>query len=409
MSIEGAVGLVLLLIGSFLGVPVAVVLGIVLVIFELVRQPWARAGLTDIHYDRQLGRDRLEWGDETSLTVSIWNRRRLPLAWLRADDAASPGVVVTERALVVSDEGGRVLRNVWTLAPFERVIREFHVRADRRGVFEIGPVVLGVGDLFAREAASEDRPLVDHFLVRPRTVTAPVILEEDRWGGEDRAKAGLSEDPSRFAGVRDYAPGDPIRRIHPRASARLGRPVTKRFEPSRDREVLIALDIQTTPGPSWGVDFDEEAVEALYVTAGSIARSLLATRASVGLAAAGYSGVASRFARLPVSAAPGQTERLLDLLARLSSHPSAPFERLLGMVARTVRPGTTVVVLTTRDPVAFLAYLRGIQRRGATVLVVTCGPDGRADAVRARRAGLTARCVQLDGPWRTAERLAVVA
>jgi uncharacterized protein (DUF58 family) len=409
MSLEGLVGLGLLLAGSFLGVPVAVVLGIVLLLFEVVRQLWARRGLRDVHYARRLGRDRLGWGDETSLTVSIWNRRRVPLAWLKADDTASAGVIVRERPLVLSGEGDRVLRNVWTLAPFERVVREFHVRADRRGVFELGPVSLGVGDLFAREAATEQRELVDHFLVRPRTVAAPVLLSEDRLGGEDRALAGLSEDPSRFAGIREYAPGDPIRRIHPRASARLGRPVTKRFEPSRDREVLIALDIQTGSGPSWDVDFDSEAVEALYVIAASVARSLLAARAAVGLTAAGYTGVESRYARLPISSAPGQTERLLDLLARLSSHPSAPFERLLGMVARTVRPGTTVIVLTTRDARPFIAHLRGIQRRGATVLVVTCGPDGPADAARCRSAGLAARCVGLDGPWRTAERLAVVA
>ena len=34
------------------------------------------------------------------------------------------------------------------------------------------------------------------------------------------------------------------------------------------------------------------------------------------------------------------------LLARLSSHPSAPFEKLLGILSRVVRPGTTVVVVT---------------------------------------------------------------
>jgi len=409
MTFDGAVGIGLLLAGSFLGVPVAVVLGIVLLVFQAVRQVWSRRGLADVHYTRRLARDRLEWGDETSLTVSIWNRRRVPLAWLRADDAASTGVLVNERPLVLSGSGDRVLRNTWTLAPFERVVREFHVRADRRGVFELGPVSLEVGDLFAREAASEERDLIDHFLVRPRTVAAPILLDEDRWGGEDRAHAGLTEDPSRFAGVREYAPGDPIRRIHPRASARLGRPVIKRFEPSRDREVLIAVDVQTSPGPAWDVDYDAEAVETLYVTAASIARSLLGARAAVGLTATGYSGVESRFASLPVSAAPGQTERLLDLLARLSSHPSAPFERLLGTVARTVRPGTTVVVLSARDPSPFIAHLRGIQRRGAAILVVTCGPQGPADAARARAAGLTARCVQLDGPWRTAQRLAVVA
>ena len=79
------------------------------------------------------------------------------------------------------------------------------------------------------------------------------------------------------------------------------------------------------------------------------------------------------------------------------------------MVARTVRPGTTVIVLTTRDPVPFLNHLRGIGRRGASVLVVTCGPNGPADAARARRVGLSARCVRLDGPWRTADRLGIVA
>lgn len=409
MSLEGGISLALLLAGSFLGVPIAVVLGLVGLLFELVRQLGSRQGLTDIHYTRHLARDRLEWGDQAALTVSIWNRRRMPVAWLRADDVASPGVVIDERALVTSGSGAPALRNVWTLAPFERVVREFHVHADRRGVYELGPVSLGIGDLFAREAATEERPLVDRFLVRPRTVAAPTILEEDRWGGEDRARSGLSEDPSRFAGIREYAPGDPIRRLHPRASARLGRPVVKRFEPSRDREVLLALDIQTTPGPSWTVDFDPEAVEMLYVTAASIARSLLAGRAAVGLSAAGYTGVASRFVQLPVSSAPGQAERVLDLLARLSTHPSAPFERLLAMVGRTVKPGTTVVVLTTRDAVPFVSYLRGIERRGARVLVITCGPDGVAAAARIRRVGLTARCVALDGPWRTAERLAVVA
>jgi uncharacterized protein (DUF58 family) len=409
MSLEGGISLALLLAGSFLGVPIAVVLGLVGLLFELVRQLGSRRGLTDIHYSRQLAHDRLEWGDHTTMTVSIWNRRRMPVAWLRADDATSPGVAFEERTLVTTDAGAGALRNVWTLAPFERVVREFHVQADRRGVYELGPVSLGIGDLFAREAATEERPLVDRFLVRPRTVAAPIILEEDRWGGEDRARSGLSEDPSRFAGVRDYAPGDPIRRIHPRASARLGRPVVKRFEPSRDREVLLALDIQTTPGPSWTIDFDPDAVEMLYVMAASIARSLLAGRAAVGLSAAGYTGIASRYARLPVSSAPGQAERVLDLLARLSTHPSAPFERLLGTVTRTVRPGTTVLVLTTRDPIPFVSYLRGIERRGANVLVVTCGPDGVADAARTRKVGLAARCVALDGPWRTAERLGVVA
>ena len=220
-------------------------------------------------------------------------------------------------------------------------------------------------------------------------------------------RAGLTEDPARFAGVRPYAPGDPLRRIHPRASARLGRPVTKRFEPSRDREVLIALDVQTEHGPAWDVTFDDDAVESLYVVAASIARSLAAERSAFGIAAAGYTGAEARLAHIPISAAPRQAERVLDLLARLSSHASAPFERLLVFVHRVARPGTTVLLVTARDPTPFAAHLRRIERAGCRVVVVACGRRAASDAARARGQGFVARNARLDGPWRTAEQLVV--
>jgi len=407
MTATAFLAILLLLAGAFLDVPVAIVLSIIVLLLEVVRAVWARFGLERVTYRRILERDRMTWGEEIPTAIEVWNRKRMPLAWLRAEDEASPGVVVRERTLVIGARGGRVLRNAWTLAPFERVTRQFHVGAERRGVYELGPVGLTVGDLFAREAATGQRPAIDRFLVRPRTVPATALQRRDTWGGQDRARVGLNEDPSRFAGVREYAPSDPIRRIHPRASARLGRPVVKRFEPSRDREVLIALDVQIANGPTWGTTGDTEEIESLFVVTASIARSLALERAAFGLAAAGYHGAESRFAHLAISEAPGQLERIFDMLARLSSHPSAPFVRLLGMVLRVVRPGTTVVVVTARDPTSYLAWLRRIERAGCPVVVVACGPDGPDDAGRARSVGLVARSVRLDGPWRTAAALAV--
>jgi uncharacterized protein (DUF58 family) len=399
--------ILLLLAGTIVDVPVAIILAIVVLLLEVVRAVWARSGLERVAYSRHLERDRITWGEEIPTAIEVWNRKPLPLAWLRAEDEASPGVTVRERTLVIGGRGGSVLRNAWTLAPHERVTRHYHVSAERRGVYELGPVALSVGDLFAREAAAEERADIDRFLVRPRTVPVSALHRRDTWGGQDRARAGLTEDPSRFAGIRDYVPGDPIRRIHPRASAPLGRPVVKRFEPSRDREVLLAVDVQTGSGPLWEPASDSDEVEALFVVAASLARSLALERAAFGIAAAGYHGAESRFAHLPVSEAPGQLERVFDLLARLSAHPSAPFERLLGMVLRVVRPGTTVVVLTARDPSSYLAWLRRIERAGCRVVVVACGPAGAADAGRARQAGLLARTARLDGPWRTAAHLAV--
>jgi hypothetical protein len=98
---------------------------------------------------------------------------------------------------------------------------------------------------------------------------------------------------------------------------------------------------------------------------------------------------------------------VFDLLARLSAHPSAPFERLVGAIRREVRPGTTVVVVSARDPSPYLAHLRRLERAGWPVVLVACGRESVADAGRARAAGLTARSARLDGPWRTAKGLAV--
>lgn len=409
MTLQGLGGIVLILGGSFLDVPVAIVLGIVMLLLDAVHWMWTRFGLGGVTYRRRLATDRTSWGVDIPMTVEVWNRKRLPLAWLRADDETNDRVVVRERPLATDQAGTATIRNTWTLLPFERVVRTLHVGAERRGVYEIGPVRLSVGDLFARRAAAEERPGSDRFIVRPRTLPTTGFDRPDRWGGEDRARFGLTEDPARFAGVRPYAIGDARRRIHQRTSARLNRPMTKRFEPSRDREVLLAVDVQTREGPAWDIAYDVDEVEDLYVVAASIVRALAVERASFALAAAGYTGAESRFAHVAPSAAPGQLERCLDLLARLSSHASAPFERLLDRVQRIVQPGTTILVLSARSPAPFASRLHRLAARGCTVVVLATGPDAPRHATAARSAGFEARIVQLDGPWRTAERVVVAA
>ncbi|HET9614165.1 MAG TPA: DUF58 domain-containing protein, partial [Candidatus Limnocylindrales bacterium] len=382
MTPSGVAAVVLLGIGIVLGSAVVQIVAVVLVLIEAVRITWARGGLTDVRYSRHFERDRIGWGEEVPATIEVWNRKRVPLSWLRADDSASPGLLVRERPLLVGKGGDRVLRNAWTLAPFERVSRRFHVTGERRGVYELGPVDLSVGDLFAREAAAEVRPGTARLIVRPRIVAAEPVHRRDRWGGTDRALFGLAEDPTRYAGLREYAPGDPLRRVHPRASARAGRPLVKVHEPSRDREALIALDVAAGDGRGWDVGHDEETAESLFVIAASLARTLAEERASFGLAAAAWTGSESRLAIVAPSEAPGQLERVLDLLARLSVQPSVPFDRLLGAIIRSVRAGTTVIVVTARDPGPFVRHLRRLERVGLPVVLLACGPNGEADAGR---------------------------
>ncbi|HEX4897242.1 MAG TPA: DUF58 domain-containing protein [Candidatus Limnocylindrales bacterium] len=418
MAGRAVLGVALVLAGAFLDVPIALALGVVTVGFELVRRPWLTSAIAGVGYRRHLSSRHVPWGEAATLTIEVWNRTRLPLSWLRSDDAISEHATVRERRLRPGDLADLILRNTWTLGPRELVRRRLHLGATRRGVVEIGPTELLVGDLFALPAGRSSWPGVDRLTVWPRTVPAPALARRERVGGTDRARRGLTEDPSRFVGVRDYQPGDPVRRLHARASVRLGRPMSKKFEPSRDRDVLLVVDLEPPdpadpasahgPGPATAADGDpDEATESLIVIAASLVRSLGLAHAAFGLAAAGFMGPGRRITFLPVTAAPGQTERALDLLARLAAGPSASFDRLAGFVGRATREGTTILVLTGREASGLVRPLRLLQRQGHSVRLLASGPAAAEAARSARAAGLPAEVIELDGGWRTASRVVV--
>lgn len=403
----GAIGLIVF--GAITNVPIVIILGLFAVGLEGIHITWARRGLTGVHYLRRLATQRVSWGDEIEMRIEVWNRKRLPLAWLRAVEEVSSGVIVRHRP-GAAEATVQALRNTWTLAPFERVVRHVWVSSDERGVHSIGPTHVAVGDLLARDAAGMHLDDIDHFVVWPRVVPVPSLARPDRLGDLDRARAGLIEDPARFAGVRPYSPGDPLRRVHARTSARVGAPMTKRFEPSRERQVLLALDIQTSGGRGWDIaDSGTQDVEALYVVAASVVRSLAAEGASFGVTAAGFTRTQTRFADVAIGRGARHADRVLDVLARLSPYPSAAFEVLLTRIPRRFRQTTTVMVVTMRDPQPYLRELRRLRQTGHGVIVLTCGEGAAVDAMSARRAGFAARAMALDGPWQTATQLAAVA
>ncbi len=406
MNPRAVLGAILVLAGAFLDVPIALSLGLILVGFELLRVIWVRRGMAAVGHRRRMLARHVAWGETTGLVTEVWNRSRLPISWLRVDEAVAEGVTVDDHDLLPGELGDLTLRYTWSIGPRELVRRTLQIGAAGRGIYEIGPTQITAGDLFALPVADGVWPAVDRFVAWPRFVPAAATDRRDRWGGVDRARSGLTEDPSRFVGIRAYAPGDPVRRLHARASARLGRPMTKRFEPSRDRDLLLVVDLESPTSTFEGPGGESgEAAEALIVVAASIVHALGQRHAAFGVAAAGYSASVARLAYLPISHAPGQMERGLDLLARLSTKPSAPFGHLTALVGRAVGEATSVVVLTARDSGELLGPLRTLQRRGVAVRILGSGAAGPGAAARARSAGIPAEVIDLDGPWRTASRV----
>jgi len=402
------VGLAMIAAGALLGAPGLLLIGGLTLLSRWLTTVWSRYGLESIDYERRIGTNRAVWGDQVALDVEVWNRKLLPVPLLTADDNVTDTLRVAGRSLVASERPGQAaLQNSWSLLWYERVVRHLVIDARRRGAFTFGPVRLTVSDLFERGTNSEERELPGELLVRPRTVPVQAPHAARAPLGQAPSQTSLFTDPARFAGVRPYQPGDPKRRIHWRATARLGQPVSRRYDPVNERQVLLAVDLQTVPGPHWLMLFDDDQLEALCVAAASLGRRMLRTDTAVGLLVGAQLAGGRRWAYLPPSAAASQLGRIEDVLARVQPIISLPFERLLGVVPRRLAPGGTVLTLSARDPEPYADRLLRLSRTGYAVTHLALGPDREAHRLRMRAIGVPAQTAGLDPDWRDADALAV--
>ena len=403
-------GITLIIFGAVIGAPGLLAVGVIVDLVWILRSLWSRFGLRAVTYERRLGSHRAIIGEQIDFEITVRNRKLLPLPWLEVEDYVSDSAVFAGRRLEASDRPGlAILRTTWTLGWFQRVTRRLHIEAERRGIFEFDAYRLRVADLFASDSVEEERPAKLRYLVVPRHVPVRASAPLSELPGTTRVRRGLFEEPALFAGVRPYQPGDPLRRVHWKATARLGRPVSKRYDPVREQDVVIAMDAQTLPGAFWMMQYDDELVESLCVAAMSLARSLIAGGVACGLAVNAYASQSSaRWAYLAPSATTGQIERIADQLADISRWASLPYAQLIHQLGQRMPPTTSLVALSARDGEDYAEVLRRVAMSGRQVRVAALGRHAKEATTRARALGLPATTCRLEPDWRTARALEMV-
>ncbi len=202
-------------------------------------------------------------------------------------------------------------------------------------------------------------------------------------------QAGLGTE---FDHLRSYTRDDDFRRIHWKATARRGTPITKIVRTERGQSVLLALDVShwmgVSAGPLSRLDY---AVDAALFLAHAVQR----TGDRVGLAL--FSNEVSCF--LAPSAKPGQMRRILEALYAVSPDPVHPSYRNLArhLLARRI-PRSLVVVLTEPpDPESAGELVKALAafRRRHLPLVVGFQDPSLADVAAALPTDLTELCRRL--------------
>lgn len=210
-----------------------------------------------VDVDRRLEADTVERGLSRHVTVQISSRGRLTGSWRQplpsglADaapaDRPSPDAALSrvlgldETSALPGRAAERGPRGGFEAGEHVQTI-EYSVTGVRRGDWSLPPLRLRIDDAFGLARCEVDVGGESPLLVVPSL--AP-LARTDALGGEPGDSPAQTRQRGQNAEnltPRAYAPGDSVRRVHWRASARRGELMVRQEEREADRDATVLLD-----------------------------------------------------------------------------------------------------------------------------------------------------------------------
>ena len=268
------------------------------------------------------------------------------------------------------------------------------------GVYDVGEIDARVHDpvrvVLWEQGFDLRRPLKAY--PRPEslsTILSP--LETSAFTGSEVARS--TGEGIEYADIRDYVPGDRVRAINWRASARKGALVVSERHPERNTDVVLFVD-SFADLRSGGRSTLDDAVRA----AAAIAALYLERRDRVGLVT--FGGIL-RWLRPGMGVA--QRYRLVETLLETDVAPTYTWRDVNVIPARILPPKSLVVALTPLVDFRFVTALENLRGRGFDLVVIEIDPLGLVVPGRGERDRLAYRLWLLEREVRRArlERLGV--
>jgi uncharacterized protein (DUF58 family) len=306
----------------------------------------------------------------------IENRKALPIAWLRTSDRWAPEVGPTDETVLSTDPetDEPALNLVLVLRGLERIRRKHGLLFRRRGVFTVGPAVALSGDPFGLLQSEGVVQPGRQVVVFPELVRAHELgLPPDDPFGERRSLRRLFEDTTQTVGVRDYLPGDSLRRIHWPATARANQLKTRVYQPVSGLDLIVCLNAATYPRHWEGTN--PPLLEALVRAAASLVKEAYDLGYRVGLISNGSIAHADRPFRIPPGRSSAHLPFLLEALAGLAPLITVPFERFLLMEAPRLEYGAGIVAVSAVTSDALYESLLRLRSRCRRVALLSLARD----------------------------------
>ncbi|MGP8068772.1 MAG: DUF58 domain-containing protein [Candidatus Bathyarchaeia archaeon] len=323
-------------------------------------QPFPITVTRQIHPTRSMG------DEDVDVTLTVTNRSLHPIENLQLEDNLPDELKVKSGTS----------RLMLSLRPGEVAGFSYKLSRPKRGTHELGPTQISFTDNLQLRSVINRLSNIDQFLVLPKMEKLGTVDLKGRrvgpWPGlVPSRRMGIGTD---FFEISPYVPGDDLRRVNWKASARSGELVTNEFEGEQVVDILVVLDCSEDVMSDL---FDYDALEFQVEFAASICSQLIMQGNRVGLSI--YGAV-----RTWVDLAFGKRQllKMLDSLAIVKPGAATlPIRYVVESVIASILPARSVVLLISpMISAAVPEMIEDITMKGYTTICFTpsTGTDPRA-------------------------------
>ena len=370
-----ALFVVLIIVGILAAQSLAIGFGAMGLLVAGISWLWNKVSLEDLSYQRTLAQQRVFMGEETTLTVTLANRKPVPLARVEVQDEVPKDIKILDADMVASPapEAQR-LRHSTSMAWYERIRWQYQIRCFKRGYYRIGPAHIASGDLFGFFNSARIDAHQDYLLVYPKVVPLPELgLPAFRPLGEVGGGIKIFQDLSRPSGIRDYQRGDPLKTVDWKASARMQRLQVRTFDPSSTTTVIPVVVVETTA--RYWEGYSSTNFERVITVAASVASYVAERNYTLGLFSNGTPIVADRPFKVPPNRSPEQLTVILEALATIRPLVMTAMAGQLAEQAKTFPMGSTLVIAAAFISAELADVIRTLRARRYRMLVLWVGDD----------------------------------
>lgn len=324
---------------------------------------------------RQIQPSRSMGEEDVDITLGVTNKSLHPIEAFQLDDGLPDGLKLKSG----------VNRLMLSLRSGESAEFKYRLSSPKRGTYFVGPTSVKFTDNFRLRTVTTRLSNADEFIVVPKVEDLGTIDLKGRrvgpWPGlVPSRRMGIGTE---FFETAPYKPGDDLRRINWKASARSRQLVTNEFEGEQVVDILVVLDCSEDVLSDI---FDYDVLEFQVEFAASLCSQLIMQGNRVGLSVYGA-------ARTWVDLAFGKRQllRLLDSLAIVKPGPATlPIKYVVESVIAAILPARSVVLLISPmigDEV--LEMIGDITQSGYTTICFT--PTTRATPGNVNESSVIAR------------------